>query len=385
MEPLPSSPDNALPADLPLAGPGARPRRGILGRMVRLVATIALFLIGYLLVAPSPVDPAAYDPPVKPALAGPTAPNEVLRQAEVLAVGYPGPEDVYVDPQGNVYSGLVDGRIIRVLPDGKVEVLVDTGGRPLGMEIGPQGDLIVADGVRGLLSVPLPNPTPESIKVLTTTVDGKPFGFTDDLAVASDGTVYFSDASSKFHESEYIYDLLESRPHGAVLSYHPATGETKVVLDDLYFANGVALSRDEDFLIVNETYRYRITRYWLKGEKAGTAEPFIENLPGFPDNASSNGQGTFWVALFTVRNDLVDGLHPHPWVKSLIAKLPKSFWPSPQPYGFVIAVDEQGQIIKSFQDPSGENLNTVTSAYERDNYLYLGSLINDRIGKFKLP
>jgi hypothetical protein len=49
----------------------------------------------------------------------------------------------------------------------------------------------------------------------------------------------------------------------------------------------------------------------------------------------------------------------------------------------VIKLDESGQLLDSLQDPSGQHLYEVTSAFERDGYLYLGSLHNDRIGKIK--
>ena len=129
------------------------------------------------------------------------------------------------------------------------------------------------------------------VTVLATEAEGVPFGFIDNLDVASDGAVYFSDASSKFHAPDYRLDLLEARPHGRLLRYDPVTRETRVLLPKLYFANGVALSRNEDFLVVGETYRYRLTRYWLKGEKAGTSDILLDNLPGFPDNVGRKPEG----------------------------------------------------------------------------------------------
>lgn len=356
-------------------------RHGLLGRIVGIFVIAALFLLAYLVFAPSPIDPLAYDPPPMPEMIGPLAPNNHLEQAELLAQGYAGPEDVFVDTAGSIYSGLEDGRVIRVLPDGKVEEFANTQGRPLGMELDADGNLIVADARRGLVSI-----APDgAVTVLTTAVDGVPFGFCDDLAIAADGVIYFSDASVKFGADEYLYDLLEARPHGRLLAYDPRTKETRLLLDGLYFANGVAVAQDQSFLVVNETYRHRMQRYWLSGEKAGTAEIFVDNLPGFPDNVTSSGRGTFWVALFTVRNSTIDSLHPRPWAKSMLAKLPKSLWPKPEPYGFAVEIDEQGNILQSVQDPSGKRLSMITSAFERDGYLYLGTLINDCIGKLKLP
>ena len=67
-----------------------------------------------------------------------------------------------------------------------------------------------------------------------------------------------------------------------------------------------------------------------------------------------------------------------------MSKLPKFLWPKPKPYGLVLALDEQGTILQSFHEPTGKHLKEITSAIEHNGYLYLGSLHNDRIGKFKL-
>ena len=113
----------------------------------------------------------------------------------------------------------------------------------------------------------------------------------------------------------------------------------------------MALSTDEDFVLVNETYRYRITRYWLAGFRAGTSDVFLDNLPGFPYNVSRNGRGTFWVACFTVRNADLDWLHTSAFVKRQMGKLPKAFWPRPESYGMVLELDESGRILRSLQYP----------------------------------
>ncbi len=345
--------------------------------LLAIIVIIAIFLL-----QPAPIDPVAYNPPPKPELKGVLAPNNLLQKAELLALGkINGPEEVAVDKKGLFYGGTQDGKIMRLFPDGKMETFADTKGRPLGMQFDQNDNLIVCDAYKGLLSI-----APDGkIKVLADSAEGIPFKFTDALDISQDGLIYFTDASSKFSQAEYLYDLLESRAHGRFLSYDPKTGQVKVLLKNLYFANGVALSANEDFVLVNETYRYRIIRYWLKGPKAGTHEVFIENLPGFPDNISSNRKGKFWLALFTVRNDVVDKIHPYPFLKAQLSKLPKALWPKPLPYGLVLALDETGKIIQSLHEPSGKHLKEITSAREYGGYLYLGSLPNDRIGKFKLP
>jgi sugar lactone lactonase YvrE len=359
-----------------------RPSKRGWKRLVKASVLVLALLLAYLAFWPAPIDPVAYEPPPMLPLLGLLAPNDRLRSALFVATGLvDGPEDVELDAEGRIYTGTADGWIVRVEPDGSVTKCAKTGGRPLGIALDAQGNLIVADGIKGLLSIG-PDKT---VTTLVTQADGVELGFTDDVDVAQDGTVYFSDASSKFGPGAYLYDMLEGRPHGRLLRYSPATKQVEVLLKELCFANGVALSQNEDFVLVNETYRYRVTRYWLKGQRAGTSDTFIDNLPGFPDNITSNGQGTFWLALFTVRNDMADWLAPKPFVKQALSKLPSFLWPQPQPYAFVVKLDETGAILDSLQDPTGQHLHSVTSVQERDGYLYLGSLYNDRIGKYKLP
>lgn len=354
-------------------------------RMLKIIlgaVGIVLVVILVFLFQSSPIDPAAYTPPKPEALTGVLASNNHLQKAELLALGkIDGPEEVAVDAQGRVYGGTQDGKIMCLLPDGKLEEFADTHGRPLGLQFDRNGNLIVCDAFKGLLSI---DPRGK-ITVLTTSAEGVPLKFTDALDIAGDGTIYFTDASYKYDQPKYLYDLLESKPYGRFLAYDPADGKTTILMKDLYFANGVALSQKEDFVLINETYRYRILRYWLKGPKAGTHDIFIDNLPGFPDNISGNRKGKFWLALFTVRNKIVDTFHPFPFIKAQISKLPKALWPKPEPYGFVLALNEQGEIIESLQDSTGKHLKEITSALEHDGYLYLGSLHNDRIGKYKLP
>ena len=351
--------------------------------MKKLLGLLALAIAGaagYLAITPSPIDPLAWQPQPAPLMTGVLEPNDTLMKAELLAQGQiHGPEDTAVDAQGRVYAGLHDGRVVRIA-DGKVETFANTGGRPLGMDFDAQGNLVLADAYKGLLRI---DPAGK-IEVLASAADGVPFAFTDDLDIASDGRIYFTDASSKFQQPDYLLDLLEGRPYGRLMVFDPASGKTEVLLKDLYFANGVALSRDEDFVLVNETYRYRIQRYWLKGDKAGTHDLFADNLPGMPDNLQGDRAGTFWVALPTPRKADADFLQNQPWIKAQLAKLPRALWPKPASYGLAIALNEQGEIVQSLHDTSGTHLRMVTSVKPVGDYLYFGSLDNDRIGKLQI-
>lgn len=349
-------------------------------RILLVLLVLVLVALAYLALAPSPIDPLAWDPPPLPEMTGPLAPNARLSTAELIGQGrIDGPEDVETDAAGRLYAGTNTGEIVRV-EHGNIETFVTTGGRPLGLDFAPTGELIVADAKKGLLSV-----APDgAVTLLTDSVDGVPFGFTDDVVVASDGAIYFTDASDKFGFGDHMLDLLEGRPHGRLLRYDPATKQTKTLLADLHFANGVALARDESFLVVNETYRYRLTRYWLRGDRAGTSDIFADGLPGFPDGVAQSGRGTFWVAMFTTRNSAGDFLAPRPFLKQMVANLPRFLWPKPDRYGLVLELDETGEVVRSLHDATGGYVEQVTSAHERDGKLYLGHLHRDRITRIPL-
>lgn len=327
---------------------------------------------------PAPIDAAAWNPPPKPALDGVWRANNLLEQADLIARGaVTGPEATAVDHEGRVYAGTEDGWIVRVTGNDQVERWVQTGGRPLGMAFDAEGHLIVADAWKGLLAV-APDGT---VKTLATSADGVPFGFTDDLDIAADGTVYFSDASSRFGPPDYKLDILEARPHGRLLKYEPGSGEVEVLAGGLQFANGVAVDAQERFVLVNETGRYRVMRYWLEGEHSGELEAFVDNLPGFPDNLSRDGAGRFWLALPTLRVDSLDQTHPHPWLKEQIAKLPQWLQPQPREYGLVALLSPEGRVLGSLHDTDGSHLQEITSIEPAGDFLYFGSLHNDRIGR----
>lgn len=354
-----------------------------MAKPLRLVAAALVVSVGGFLAWPAGIDPVAWTPEPAREPSGAFAPNDLLKSARSIRLQHGfGAEGLAVASDGTIYGGTQQGHILRLAPDGTQQVVAETGGRPLGMELDTDGSLVVADAYKGLLRIRLAD---GAITVLTTGAEGVDFRFTDDLAIARDGTIYFSDASDRFYQRDFILDLLEMRPHGRLLRYDPRTQKTTVLARGLYFANGVALADDESFLVVNETWRNRVMRYWLTGEQEGELEPFIDRLPGFPDNVTTSPRGTFWVALYTVRKPILDDtLHPSPFLKKIVAKLPAALRPKPARHGYVLEVAPDGTPIRTLQDPSGESFFIVTSALERDGKLYVGSLHAPHIGVLEL-
>ena len=344
---------------------------------------LVLALLGYLLLAPVPINPGKWTPLTSPGLTGDFATNTLLASADRVAEGDGlAPEDLVLDAAGRIYSGFVDGRVVRWEPDGTgLKEICNTGGRPLGMRFDATGQLIVADAVKGLLSI---NPETGAVTVLSTEQGGRPFLFTDDLAIGPDGVIYFSDASDRFGFKEYILDIIEHRPNGRVLSYDPRNKETKLLIDQLYFANGVTLSPGNDFLLVCETGKYRLLKYWLTGEKAGQTEKLLDNLPGFPDNVSTGTDGVFWVAMPGLRDATLEATLPVPFLRKVIARLPEALRPKPTRHSFVLGIDADGKVRYNLQDPAGRYA-PITSVEEHGGTLYLGSIIEPCFGRIARP
>jgi len=350
--------------------------------IIRVIVGLVLLAIVYLLVAPVPITPAAWTPPVAPTLTGQYEQNNRLAHTDRLSLGDGrSPEDVAIDSGGRIYGGFDDGRIIQLQADGtQPHVFVNTQGRPLGLGFDPAGNLIVADAIKGLLAIDKSG----TIKVLATEVDGAKFGCLNDLDVGVDGTIYFTEASRKFPMSQFANDILEHQPNGRFLAYDPKTQKTRTIVDGIYFANGVALSPDQSFALVNETGLYRVLKVWLTGPKQGQRDVFIDNLPGFPDGISSNGKGKFWLALVTPRDAVFDKILPYPFARKIVYRLPQVLQPAPKRYSFVLGLDENGKVVDNLQNGAADCYAEIANVVEHDGVLYFGSIAESTIGKFSL-
>ncbi|HEX6097073.1 MAG TPA: SMP-30/gluconolactonase/LRE family protein [Thermoanaerobaculia bacterium] len=348
---------------------------------MRLRGIVLGMLVGiafYLALWPVPVDPVAWNAPAGAGFTGPFARNERLRGLELLPLGGDhGPETVVVDRKGQVYTGTKEGRIFR---DGRA--WVSTRGRPLGMAFDHDGHLLVADALRGLLEV-----TPEG-RVTPLVRD---VAYANSVAVSPAGDVYFTDSSAKFiprvwngsYEASLL-DILEHGGHGRVLVYDPLTKEIRTLIAGLNFPNGVAVSPDGAFVLIAETGSYRVLRHWLEGPKRGRTEPLIENLPGFPDNLTAGLDGRFWIGLVSPRNRLLDRLSRWPRLRKAVQRLPKLIRPKAVAYGHIVAIDGNGRVLASLQDPDGR-YRLATGAAETEEFLYVSSLEMPAIGRMRAP
>lgn len=355
----------------------------LLKRIFSAILVILLAAIVYLLVAPVPIEPVAWTPPTAPALTGQYEQNTRLSQVQRMSLGDGhSAEDVAFDSEGRIYAGLDDGRIIRLQASGiEPHVFSNTEGRPLGLAFDKTGNLIVADAIKGLLAIDKNG----AVRVLVTEADGAKFGCLNDLDVAADGTIYFTEASFKYPMSQFSADILEHQPNGRFLAYDPKTRSTRTILRGIYFANGVAVSPDQSSVLVAETGLYRVLRIWLTGPKRGQSEVFIDNLPGFPDGISSNGKDKFWLALVTPRDHVLDTiLLPHPVARKIVFRLPKFLHPAPKRYSFVLGLDANGKVVDNLQNGASDCYAQIANVVEQGGALYFGSIAESTVGRFTL-
>ncbi|MEW5826677.1 MAG: SMP-30/gluconolactonase/LRE family protein [Candidatus Bipolaricaulota bacterium] len=337
-------------------------------------------LAAYLSFWPVGIDPARWMPAPAPALVGPFAENGVLDDMERLKVGR-GPESVAVDSLGRVIAGLEDGRIVRwQAATGEPETVARILGRPLGLAYDASENLWVCDLNGRLLEISQAGVVREAVAAW----GGRRLGLVNAVDVDVNGRVLFTESSTQ--TTDTVADLLEHRPNGRLLAYDPKRGATDVLLDGLYYANGVALSADETFVLVAETTEYRVRRLWLSGPRAGESETFVDNLPGFPDGISCDAGGIFWLALVNPRSAFLDWTLPHPWTRRVAARLPLSWFESSAPrWGSILALDAEGHVIANLRTSSARGYAGISSAVVVGGVLYTGSLLEDAVGRLRLP
>ncbi|MES2151837.1 MAG: SMP-30/gluconolactonase/LRE family protein [Pseudomonadota bacterium] len=346
-------------------------------------------LAAYLSLWPVPIEPVAWHAPAAPGYTGAHAANtKLLGLQQVDLNGEVGPEHLVPGADGKLYTGVESGRILRMNPDGsELQVFSVTGGRPLGMVFDTGGRLVVADAVKGLLSIDADG----KVTVLASAQAGGPLHFPDGVVVANSGKIYLTDASMRFAPAQWgstmeaaTLDVLEQSSTGRVLEYDPASKALRVVATGLSFANGIALSADEQNLFVSESGRYRVWRIAAAADRLDVAQPsaqalvVLDNLPGYPDNLMRGLDGKLWLGLAGQRNDL-DAMAGRPLMRKLALRIPRMFWPPPKPYGHVIAFTEDGKVVADLQDPSG-NSPVTTGVTETKERLYIHNVSGKSLG-----
>ncbi|CAL5431133.1 unnamed protein product [Camellia sinensis] len=310
-----------------------------------------------------------------------------------------GPESFAFDPHGGgPYTGVSDGRIIKWLQNERQwigfavtslhrdgcegshdhEQMEHICGRPLGLRFDQRsGHLYIADAYMGLAVV---GPAGGLATKVSTEAQGIPFGFTNGLDIDQrSGVVYFTDSSWCYRRRNYISVIVSGDKTGRLMKYDPKSKETTILLENLTYPNGVALSKDGDFILVADTTNCKLLRLWLKSSKSGIVEDFA-HLPGFPDNIRRNLKGEFWVAIHVKRGKILKWLLSYHWVGNTLIKFPfditklYSYLPKWGVCGLAVRLSEDGEVLEMLEDKRRNGWKFVSEVEEINGSLWIGSI-----------
>jgi ribose transport system permease protein len=344
------------------------------------------------------VSPTLNELPPSPATApgsgSPYEVNDKLRDVELIGLGQvEAPEDVIFDLDDNLYCGTRHGDIMmfRAPNYEKAELFAHIGGQPLGLAFDKDQNLYVCVGGMGLYKVArdgeVSKASDETNRSPFSINDDSRLRLADDLDIAPDGKIYFSEATTRYEMHQWPVDSLEGRGNGRIVVYDPAIGKTHTVVRDIRFPNGICTSFNGQSILYAETWGCRIMRYWFDGPKKGQVETVIASLPGYPDNINRASDGAYWLALVGMRSPAVDLAFRMPaFRRRMSRRVAQDEWLYPNiNTGCVVKFDENGNILDVLWDLKGVNHPMITSMREHKGSLYLGGISNNRIGRYRLP
>lgn len=337
------------------------------------------------------IQPEAWSPPTKPEFKDELTLNEKLSDADKIYLnGYYGAEEFVMDKNGVIFCGVrkdknefSSGAILKINPNDSVEEWLITEKWVTGMQFDKEGNLIAMMNGVGLVRF-------SEDKIMDTLVsqtpDGMPILMGTGMKIATDGKIYFANMSST-NKTTFKYMnkiILEMKPTGGIYCYDPNTKITTTISNGNYFGNGLEISEDESYILVSETSKYRIMKYWIKGEKTGQSEVFIDNLAGFPNNITRRKNGNYWIGFTTKRNDQLDKIHSKIGMKKFVYGLPSFIQPKAEQFGMVIEISDSGKIIQALFDSKGKTVSEAGAIKEWNGYLYLGGDVVSYVSKVKI-
>jgi ribose transport system permease protein len=324
----------------------------------------------------------------------PYAVNDKLKNVSVIGLGkVEGPEDVLLDDDDNLYAGSRHGDIVRFYGKNheKMEVFAHVGGHPLGLAWDKNYNLVTCIPDMGVISISqdreVTKITDQTNRSLTSVIDDRRLSLADDLDIAPDGRIFFSEATIRYRLKDWPMDCVESRGNGRIVCYDPKTNSTRTIIKNLKFANGVCVTKDSQSILFAETFGLRVSRYWFDGPNKGKTEVIMENIPGYPDNINRASDGNYWLALVGMRGPALDlALTLPDFRKRMSRRINTSNWLFPNiNTGCVLKITEKGEVLETLWDLKARNHPMVTSMREHKGHLYLGGIQNNRIGKYKIP
>ncbi len=326
-----------------------------------------------------------------PSMDGALSPNDRLDDCLPIGEPLPGADDVVAGHDGEVYVS-AGNQVLKLSGDkfGGRDVVVTFDGAAGGLALHPDGRLLVCVAGRGLTVIDPARPQPQWLEA----ADGQALTGLTGVIAAANGAIFMVEGSMGRKPDDWCRDLLEKNHCGRLVRCEANLRGAAVLLRDLYYPYGVALSADQQHLWWTESWIHRVSRAAISGTKIATPESVLRNMPGYPARLHPDNAGGFYIGLFGLRTHLVEfvlkeddfrqemlaTIPPNHWiapalssgddclepmqigsVKALGIQKP---WAPPRSYGLLAHIDEQGDVIESFHSRVGGRYHGITAACE---------------------
>lgn len=287
-----------------------------------------------------------------------------------IAIGIDRPEDVVVSAAGRVFASDHQCAVAEILPDGSFVRLGPKGGAPNGINMDPQGRILIANfGIYDREEGPLQRFDPETgvHETLVTEVEGRRLTSANYPVMDRDGNIWCANST----HAETWPQALDGRADGFLFVVRP-DGSSEIVAEGLKFPNGLALSADHRKLFCAQTSAADVLAFdILAGARLGPAvrygpvlgllagpglPPAREEDLGYTDGVGMDAEGNLWVCLPAANK--------------------------------VVAITPSGEKVTVIHDPTGELVNHPTNVTWggpdlRD--LYIGSIRAGYVLKGRSP
>jgi gluconolactonase len=270
-----------------------------------------------------------------------------------IAVGIDRPEDVVVGKDGRVFASDHQCAVAEIFPDGSFKRLGPKGGAPNGINMDPQGRILIANfGIYDREEGPLQRFDPATGKheTLLAEVGGKRLTSANYPVMDRAGNIWCANST----HAETWPQALDGRTDGFIFVLRP-DGSSAIVAEGLKFPNGMALSADDKTLYCAQTSGCDVMAFDIlpggqlgPGRRYGPVLGVLQGDPadlGYTDGVGMDVEGNLWVCLPAANK--------------------------------VVAIAPSGEVTLVIHDPSGETVNHPTNvtwggADLKD--LYVGSI-----------
>jgi len=261
-----------------------------------------------------------------PIMDGVLTPNDLLEGFTAMGPEAPNIDDICEGPDGALYMSA--GHIIYRLSgrNKKQREVHTTFDAPVGgITFHPNGNLLACISGKGLVAI-----GGDKMVRWLTSVGGEPLHSLTAVTAAADGTIYLTDGSRQNRPESWKKDLMEKNHSGRLISCSATLTEAKVLLNDLYYPNGLVLSEDEEWLWFSESWNHRLSRIQVGDSVTDTPEVINNNLPGYPARLCHSRDGGYWLTLFAVRTHLTEFiLRENEYRHAMMQTIPIEHWPGP--------------------------------------------------------